>query len=86
MFSLNKLARMISVPMSKKIEAVVSRAMSSYRQQMDDLMILQGRALALKNAERAPLSRLQDAEFKVFSQFGEDGILQYLIRETKITR
>lgn len=49
-------------------------------------MILQGRALALKNAERAPLGRLQDAEFKVFSQFGEDGILQYLIREVGISR
>jgi hypothetical protein len=49
-------------------------------------MILQGRALALKNADSAPLKSLQDAEFKVFSQFGEDGILQYLVRETGITR
>ena len=83
---LNKIARMIATPISQHIEAVVSRSMSSHRQQMDDLMILQGRALALKNADRAPLARLQDAEFKVFSQFGEDGILQYLIRETGITR
>jgi hypothetical protein len=83
---LNHIARMIAAPVSQQIEAVVSRAMSSHRQQMDDLMILQGRALALKNADRAPLSHLQDAEFKVFSQFGEDGILQYLIRETGITR
>lgn len=86
MSSLNKIARMIAAPISQHIEAVVSRAMSSHRQQMDDLLILQGRALALKNAERAPLLKLQDAEFKVFSQFGEDGILQYLIRETGITR
>jgi len=84
--SLNKIARMIAAPISQHIEAVVSRAMSSHRQQMDDLLIIQGRALALKNAERAPLLKLQDAEFKVFSQFGEDGILQYLIRETGITR
>lgn len=86
MSSLNKIARMIATPISQHIEAVVSRAMSSHRQQMDDLMILQGRALALQNAERSPLARLQDAEFKVFSQFGEDGILQYLIRETGVTR
>jgi hypothetical protein len=77
---------MIVSPISQHIEAVVSKAVSFHHQQMDDLMILQGRALALKNAERAPLGRLQDAEFKVFSQYGEDGILQYLIRETGITR
>jgi hypothetical protein len=29
---------------------------------------------------RGPLSDIREAEFKVFSQFGEDGILQYLIR------
>jgi len=58
--------------------------MAGYRQQLDDLMILQGQALAMANADRAPLQRLQDAEFKVFSQFGEDGILQYLVRETGI--
>lgn len=86
MSSLNKIARMIATPISQHLEAVVSRAMSSHRQLMDDLLILQGRGLALKNAERAPLHKLQDAEFKVFSQFGEDGILQYLIRETGISR
>lgn len=83
---LNKIAKMIAAPISQHIETAVSHAMSYHRQQMDDLMILQGRALALKNADRSPLARLQDAEFKVFSQFGEDGILQYLIREAGITR
>jgi hypothetical protein len=84
--SLNKIGRTIAAPFSRHIKAVISRAAYSRRQQLDDLMILQGRALALKNAERSPLARLQDAEFKVFSQFGEDGVLQYLIRETGITR
>lgn len=77
---------MIASPILLQVEAIVSRAMLSHRQQMDDMIILQGRALALKNTDRSPLVRLQDAEFKVFSQFGEDGILQYLIRETGITR
>lgn len=69
MSSLNKIARMIAAPISQHIEAAVMRAMSSHRQQMHDLMILQGRALALKNADRSLLVRLQDAKFKVFSQF-----------------
>jgi len=83
---LNKLAQMVAGPVSQRIDAVISRAISGQRQQLDDLMILQGRALALQNAARAPFDRLQDAEFKVFSQFGEDGILQHLIRETGISR
>ena len=86
MSPLNKITRMIATPVSTHIEAVVARAMSSHRQQIDDLLILQGLDLALKNAERAPLRSIQDAEFKVFSQYGEDGILQYLIRETGISR
>lgn len=86
MFFKNKFARMITAPILQYIETVVSRSMSGYRQQMDNLMVLQGRALAFRNADRSPLERLQDAEFKVFSQFGEDGVLQYLIRETGITR
>lgn len=83
---LNKIARMVATPVSQHVETVLSRVIASHRQQMEDLMILQGRILASRNSDRAPLPQLQDAEFKVFSQFGEDGILQYLIRETGITR
>lgn len=83
---LKKLVQIFADPVSQRIETLVSSAMSSHRKRMEDLLILQGRALALQNADRAPLHHLQDAEFKVFSQYGEDGVLQYLIRETGITR
>lgn len=86
MLPLQKLARLIVEPVSQRIDAVLSRSMSTLRQQLDDSMILQGRALAMQNTLRAPLASIQDAEFKVFSQFGEDGILQYLIAETGIRR
>ncbi|MFZ5862535.1 MAG: hypothetical protein ACOYXR_06845 [Nitrospirota bacterium] len=33
----------------------------------------------------APVTHLHQAEFKVFSQFGDDGIIQYLIHRTGIT-
>lgn len=45
----------------------------------NDLLLLQGAqaALALQSIER--LNRLSDAEFRVFSQWGEDGILEWLV-------
>lgn len=52
--------------------------------QLETLLILQGRAFARQLSATPVLQHLHEAEFKVFSQFGEDGILQYLIRETQI--
>jgi hypothetical protein len=66
------------------MERTLAHALAPLLRRQEDLLILQGRAAALRNAERAPLGRLADAEFKVFSQFGEDGILQHLVRETGI--
>lgn len=83
---LKKLTRKIASLKIHPTDTPVSRVLASHRQQMEDLMILQGKALALHNAGRSPPVKLQDAEFKVFSQYGEDGILQHLIRETGITR
>jgi hypothetical protein len=79
------LARKFAEPLIKQVTDVASRQFASSLRQIESMMLLQGRALALKNVDRAPLVRLQDAEFKVFSQYGEDGILQYLIYETGLT-
>lgn len=68
----------------KGITSVTERLFISHMRQIENLMILQGRSLSIQNFDRAPLTALQDAEFKVFSQYGEDGILQYLIHETAI--
>lgn len=73
-------------PLAQQVEGALSRDLSLYVEQLEGLKILQGRALARANAARAPFKGLRDAEFKVFSQFGEDGILQHLIRETGIRR
>lgn len=80
-----QLLRRIAGPIARRLEAAVSRSMAAQRRRLEDLLVLQGRALALQNAERAPLRTLQDAEFKVFSRFGEDGIVQHLLREARIT-
>ena len=44
---------------------------------MDELKLMTGRLLA--NQVRSTAKSFREAEFKVFSQFGDDGIIQYLI-------
>lgn len=49
-------------------------------------MMLTAKVAIAQTAARGVLDDLREAEFKVFSQFGEDGIIQYLIRRAKIPR
>ena len=48
-------------------------------ERFDEVRINQGRILARLN-EQLESTQVQDHEFRVFSQWGEDGILQYLTR------
>jgi hypothetical protein len=48
----------------------------------DELKLLTGRLLA--NQVRATAKSFREAEFKVFSQFGDDGITQYLVAHLDI--
>ena len=51
---------------------------------VDDIKVNQGRILAELQASKAPFNLL-DYEFRVFSQWGEDGILQFLVRELAVS-
>jgi hypothetical protein len=48
--------------------------------ELDQLRILAAQPLIQNLSSRGVLPSLRDAEFKVFSQFGDDGIIQYLIQ------
>lgn len=76
---------MSATPEQPDINAIVRNAMSSVHKRLSDMMVLQGRALTVANQQRTDIKSLHDAEFKVFSQFGDDGIIQYLIKETNIS-
>lgn len=58
-------------------------ALGGINQRLDDMKINQGIILSRLNQEAAS-KNLKDYEFKVFSQWGEDGIIQHLIRSVAI--
>lgn len=72
----------------KRVENLFARISGLFKlhNQVDDTKILLAKILISQNVQRGILSSIQEAEFKVFSQFGEDGILQYLIRQTGISQ
>lgn len=57
--------------------------LSKLERSLDDVKINQGRMLATLNASREGRA-LSDYEFRVFSQWGEDGILQFLTTELDV--
>lgn len=66
----------------------IGRAMglSVIRNQIDEAKILAARSLILQLRAQGWPTDVQAAEFKVFSQFGEDGIIQMLIDKVGIER
>ncbi|MDP8244107.1 MAG: hypothetical protein P9L94_08515 [Candidatus Hinthialibacter antarcticus] len=73
---LRKLLRMFKHFLSRNSDSSVD---------LTSLKLLQGKLISMQVEKFGVLSDIEKSEFKVFSQFGEDGIIQYLIRITKIT-
>jgi hypothetical protein len=53
------------------------------RSEINQLKLLAGKSLARQIKTHGIYTDIHDAEFKVFSQFGDDGILQYLVEQTR---
>lgn len=72
--------------MLKKVRDFIKKTIKIYNSfniNIDHLKINQGIILSKFN-NRSTFSQLSDYEFKVFSQWGEDGIIQFLISELDI--
>jgi hypothetical protein len=59
------------------------RALANLEIMFDEVKLNQGKILARLN-ENLESDSLQDYEFKVFSQWGDDGIIQHMIRSIEI--
>jgi hypothetical protein len=46
---------------------------------LEKIMLLEGRRLSAENKSKNKLARLTDVEFQIYSQWGEDGILSWLV-------
>lgn len=71
------------------VKALASRVgnqigLQGITEQIAEGKILAAKALASQIRALGLLESLHQAEFKVFSQFGDDGIIQYLIHQTSI--
>lgn len=58
--------------------------LNAVKQQLLDMKILSAQTCINQMKMMPTVKKLADAEFKVFSQFGDDGILQYLIYHLNI--
>jgi hypothetical protein len=61
----------------------IIRGLAQNLRDLDKVLVNQGRALAA-NYRSTVFPSLQDAEFQIFSQWGEDGIIQYLTQNLSI--
>lgn len=71
--------RLLEVP-----GAALSLRMEQTNILLEQAKILSAKSLVWQSRSFGALPRISDAEFQVFSQFGDDGIIQYLIRHLHI--
>jgi hypothetical protein len=57
---------------------------SHFVRPLEDIKILQAKVLIEQNHNKRKLKNIHEAEFKVFSQFGDDGIIQYILDRLNI--
>lgn len=65
-----------------KVDKLVNKFIGRH----DTQKMLLGKILSKMNKEKKTIDNLYEVEFKVFSQFGDDGIIQYLINNIEMPK
>lgn len=64
---------------NKKINSIADKGVASISQEIESLKLLNSKIIIEQIRQRGVLHDIKEAEFSVFSQYGDDGIIQYLI-------
>ena len=62
----------------------INKMVAKSRNEIGDILL--GKLLSKLNNEKEKLGSLHEVEFKVFSQWGDDGIIQYLINKIQMPK
>ncbi len=62
----------------------ISKNAALLKGHIDEAKMLAAKGLIHQLRDRGRLKHIRDAEFKVFSQFGDDGIIQYLLQHVPL--
>ena len=61
-----------------------ARTLGQIQKESKDALLLQGRIASWLVRSKETVTSLRDVEFKVLSQFGEDGIIDWIIERSQI--
>lgn len=70
--------------MKKKIKLLIKRVLHYCNNSVEKSLVLNAKLVIDNNNLKNKINKIEDVEFQVFSQNGEDGIIQYIINKIPI--
>lgn len=83
---LKKFLRAAARPLLARTQVLLTGHLQDVRERQQELALLLGRMHAARVTALPDRTALRQAEFKVFSQWGEDGIIQYLLSKVEVRK
>lgn len=70
--------------MTRKLKYYYRKLYQKWHYETHKTLVLQAKNLAHQNAKKTNIKNLDEVEFQVFSQRGEDGIIQYILSKIEV--